>query len=124
MPINKANMEMIQRLDSVAVDSRELMKLSTNFIDMISDCEGLDDFTIRNELQNYLDNSTEEEELTTFFKNEFSSVKSSKIIRDSNGKSKGFGFINLQDFNEYMGLLKLDRPLIFKGQILIIKYVN
>lgn len=67
-----------------------------------------------------LDNSTEEEELTTFFKNEFSSVKSSKIIRDSNGKSKGFGFINLQDFNEYMGLLKLDRPLIFKGQILII----
>ena len=53
MPINKANMQMIQRLDSVAVDSRELMKLSTNFIDMISDCEGLDDFTIRNELQNY-----------------------------------------------------------------------
>ena len=44
MPINTANMEMIQRLDSVAVDSRELMKLSTNFIDMISDCEGLDDF--------------------------------------------------------------------------------
>ena len=53
MPISKANMQMIQRLDSVAVDSRELMKLSTNFIDMISDCEGLDDFTIRNELQNY-----------------------------------------------------------------------
>lgn len=53
MPISKANMQMIQRLDSVAVDSRDLMKLSTNFIDMISDCEGLDDFTIRNELQNY-----------------------------------------------------------------------
>lgn len=36
-----------------AVSADELMKLSTNFIDIISDCEGLEDFSVRNELQDY-----------------------------------------------------------------------
>lgn len=36
-----------------AVSAEDLMKLSTNFIDMISDCEGLEDFSVRNELQDY-----------------------------------------------------------------------
>lgn len=39
----------IMNLESRAVD---IMKLSTNFVDMISDCEGLDEVTLRNELQN------------------------------------------------------------------------
>ena len=69
-----------------------------------------------------MDNTIDEEELIAFFKNEFSSVKSSKIIRDAfSGKSKGFGFVNLQDFKEYMQLLKLNKPLILKGQLLTIK---
>lgn len=40
-------------LEQRAVSADELMKLSTNFVDIISDCEGLDDVTLRNELQNY-----------------------------------------------------------------------
>lgn len=39
----------LNKLDRSAVD---VMKLSTNFIDMISDCEGLDDISLRNALQN------------------------------------------------------------------------
>ena len=45
--MNKATL--VQR----AVTPEELMKLSTNFIDMISDCEGLDDTKLRNDLQDY-----------------------------------------------------------------------
>ena len=40
---------MINRMDRNAVD---IMTLATNFVDMISDCEGLDEITLRNELQN------------------------------------------------------------------------
>ena len=50
MPINTPNLRM---LETRAVDANELMKLSTNFIDIISDCEGLEDFSVRNELQDY-----------------------------------------------------------------------
>ena len=69
-----------------------------------------------------LDNLTNENELTEFFKKEFVSVLSSRIIKDSfSGKSKGFGFLNLSNFNEYMKLLNLNKPLIHKGKILTIK---
>lgn len=40
---------MIQMLDNRAVD---VQKLASNFIDIISDCESLEDFSLRNELQN------------------------------------------------------------------------
>ena len=50
MPISNETYEMLNR---VAVTPQDMMKLSTNFIDIISDCEGLDDFTIRNALQDY-----------------------------------------------------------------------
>lgn len=50
MPISKETYKM---LEQVSVSPQELMKLSTNFIDIISDCEGLDDFTVRNALQDY-----------------------------------------------------------------------
>ena len=40
---------MINMLDKRAVD---VQKLASNFIDIISDCEGLEDFSLRNELQN------------------------------------------------------------------------
>ena len=64
----------------------------------------------------------DENELTNFFQKEFLSVLSSKIIRDStSGKSKGFGFVNLSDYNEYMKLLKYNKPIIIRGQILTIK---
>ena len=63
-----------------------------------------------------------ENELTNFFQKEFLSVLSSKIIGDStSGKSKGFGFVNLSDYNEYMKLLKYNKPIIIRGQILTIK---
>ena len=69
-----------------------------------------------------MDSLTYENELTDFFKKVFFSVISSRIIKDSfSGKSKGFGFINLSDYNEYMKLLNLNKPLILKGRILIIK---
>ena len=41
--------EMIKMLDNRAVD---VQKLASNFIDIISDCESLEDFSLRNELQN------------------------------------------------------------------------
>lgn len=41
--------EMMNMLDKRAVD---VQKLASNFIDIISDCEGLEDFSLRNELQN------------------------------------------------------------------------
>lgn len=41
--------EMIKMLDNRAID---VQKLASNFIDIISDCEGLEDFSLRNELQN------------------------------------------------------------------------
>ena len=40
---------MINMLEARAVD---VEKLASNFIDIISDCEGLEDFSLRNELQN------------------------------------------------------------------------
>ena len=40
---------LINMLDQRAVD---VQKLASNFIDIISDCEGLEDFSLRNELQN------------------------------------------------------------------------
>ena len=40
--------EMIKMLDNRAVD---VQKLASNFIDIISDCEGLEDFSLRNALQ-------------------------------------------------------------------------
>ena len=40
----------LQRLDARAVEAE---KLASNFIDIISDCESLEDFNLRNELQNY-----------------------------------------------------------------------
>jgi len=40
----------LQRLDAHAVEAE---KLASNFIDIISDCESLEDFSLRNELQRY-----------------------------------------------------------------------
>ena len=69
-----------------------------------------------------MDNSIEEDELTKFFKNKYSSILSSRIIKDSfSKKSKGFGFVNLSDYNEYIQLLNLNKPILFKGKILVIK---
>lgn len=43
--------EMIKMLDSRAVDMRTAQKLASNFIDIISDCQSLEDFDLRNALQ-------------------------------------------------------------------------
>ncbi len=43
----------LMKLDRVAVTPDYLMKLSTNFVDIISDCEGVEDFNLREELQDY-----------------------------------------------------------------------
>ena len=66
--------------------------------------------------------SIDENEFTNFFKKEYSSVLSGRIIKDQNtGKSKGFGFLNLSDYNEYIILLNSYKPLIFNGKTLTIK---
>lgn len=51
MPIN--DNELMKLLDTRAVSPEQMMKLSTNFIDIISDCEGLDDYTVRNAIEEY-----------------------------------------------------------------------
>lgn len=43
--------EMIKMLDARATDMRVAQKLASNFIDIISDCESLEDFDLRNALQ-------------------------------------------------------------------------
>lgn len=40
-------------LENSAVSMDEVMKLSSNFIDIISDCDGLEDYDLRNAIQNY-----------------------------------------------------------------------
>ena len=62
------------------------------------------------------------EQLKTYFKYEFPSVVSSKIIFDSLTKSsKGFGFIDFSNLFDYQKALNSKNPRIFKGHILTIK---
>ncbi len=62
------------------------------------------------------------EQLKTYFKYEFPSVVSSKIIFDSLTKSsKGFGFIDFSNLFDYQKALNNKNPRIFKGHILTIK---
>ena len=51
MPIN--DMRLMQLGETRGVTPSEMMKLSSNFIDIISDCEGIEDFTVRNALEDY-----------------------------------------------------------------------
>ncbi len=63
-----------------------------------------------------------EEELLSFLKNKFKSVISCKIIFDTfNNISKGFGFADLTDVDEYNSILKNKEKIILKDKILIIK---
>ena len=63
-----------------------------------------------------------EEELLSFLKNKFKSVISCKIIFDTfNNISKGFGFADLSDVDEYNSILKSKEKIILKDKILIIK---
>ena len=70
-----------------------------------------------------LDISITEKELTSYFRKSFPSVFSSRIIRDSiNGKSRGFGFVNCTDYDDYNDLLKYNKDsLYFRGKLLTIK---
>ena len=63
-----------------------------------------------------------EEELFEFLKKKYKSVESCKIIYDSyNNISKGFGFADFSDVDEYNLILKNEEKLIFKENELIIK---
>lgn len=55
MNINEMDSTMLKALDARAMTPE---KLSSNFIDIISDCEGLEDFSLRNELQRYSELAT------------------------------------------------------------------
>ena len=55
MNINEMDSMMLKRLDNDAVSAE---KLSSNFVDIISDCESLEDFSLRNELQRYSELAT------------------------------------------------------------------
>ena len=47
---------------------------------------------------------------------------SGKIIIDiTTGKSKGYGFIKLSNYTEYMNLIKSEKPFILNNKMLIIK---
>ena len=55
MNINDVDSRMLNSLDAKAVTPE---KLASNFIDIISDCESLEDFSLRNELQRYSELAT------------------------------------------------------------------
>ena len=62
------------------------------------------------------------EQLKTYFKYEFPSVVSSKIIFDSLTKSsKGFGFIDFTNLSDYQKALNSKNQRILRGHILTIK---
>ena len=62
------------------------------------------------------------EQLKTYFKHEFPSVVSSKIIFDSLTKSsKGFGFIDFTNLSDYQKALNSKNQRILRGHILTIK---
>ena len=69
-----------------------------------------------------MDPEVEEEELYNFLKKKYKSLESCKIIYDSyNNISKGFGFADFSDTEEYNLILKNNEKLIFKDNELIIK---
>ena len=55
MNINEMDSRFLMQLDEKAMTPE---KLASNFIDIISDCEGLEDFSLRNELQRYSEFAT------------------------------------------------------------------
>lgn len=55
MNINEMDSVMLRSLDAKAMTPE---KLSSNFIDIISDCQGLEDFTLRNALERYSELAT------------------------------------------------------------------
>ena len=69
-----------------------------------------------------LDIEIKEEELLSILKSKFKSVVSCKIIYDLyNNISKGFGFVDLSDINEYNDILKSKEKIIIRGKQINIK---
>ena len=69
-----------------------------------------------------MDIDIKEEELFSFLKNKIKSIISCKIIYDSyNNISKGFGFVDLSDYDEYNSILKNKEKIVLKDKSLIIK---
>lgn len=65
------------------------------------------------------------EELKSFFKEEFPSVISAKVIYDVNThESKGFGFIYLLDYQDYLRLLSNKTQKSCRNMRLMIKYIH
>ena len=58
-------------------------------------------------------------------KNKFKSIISSKLIYDSyNNISKGFGFVDLSDYNEYNNVLKSKEKIMLNTFISIAKLIK
>lgn len=69
-----------------------------------------------------IDSKVSEKEFHQFMKKICPSLKSSKIIYDSYlGNSKGFGFIQLEDYEDYKKLINLKEGIKFHNKTLIIK---
>lgn len=66
--------------------------------------------------------SITENELLSFLKTKFKSVCSCKIIFDTyNNISKGFGFADLTNIDEFNSILRNKEKLVLKNKQLIIK---
>jgi hypothetical protein len=66
--------------------------------------------------------SITENELLSFLKTKFKSVYSCKIIFDTyNNISKGFGFADLTNIDEFNSILRNKEKLVLKNKQLIIK---
>ena len=69
-----------------------------------------------------IDTSVDEKELYNFFKNDYPSLISTKMIKDpKTHQPKKFGFLYLSDSNEYNNLINYPKPLKLRGKILRIK---
>lgn len=69
-----------------------------------------------------VDKDISNEELKNYFKNEFPSVLFAKIIVDSNTKiSKGFGFVDFGNYQDYQKVLATKTKRILKNRVLVIK---
>ena len=69
-----------------------------------------------------IDKSVEEEELKNIFYKKYSSIIRLRLIKDNEtNESKGYGFIEFNDFNEFTNALNNKYPVILGKQKLVFK---
>ena len=69
-----------------------------------------------------IDENVDNPELFKFFKKKYESIKSVCIVYDKeNDKSRGFGFLNVRNYIDFLDILRNTRPFFLRDRKLVIK---